>query len=122
MRRRGSGASPHLLGVRVEHVCGRIERRLRSDPRFAHTRSFLLTRDGDVVWEAALGDGEPGDVFSVTKTVLALLVGAAIREGAMPADPGAPLGSARGSATATAWREAGRATTCSPSRARGASW
>jgi len=74
-------------------VCERIERRLRSDPRFAHTRGFLLTRDGDVVWEAALGDGKPADVFSVTKTVLALLVGAAIREGAMPADLGAQLGS-----------------------------
>ena len=75
-----------MTRAQLARTCRHVEQQLRADPAFAHTRSFLVTREGRRLYDADLGDDRPADVFSVTKTVVAVLTGIALRDGVLPAD------------------------------------
>ncbi len=75
----GFQARTSLVGA-----CELIAERVRTDPRYAHTSHLTLQVDGSVVYDQHLRGPERSDVFSVTKTVLATLVGIAQRDGLLP--------------------------------------
>ena len=66
-------------------ACEQVLRRVRSDPAYAHTSHLLVQVAGAVVVDEHLRGPQVADVFSVTKTVLATLVGIAVRRGHVPA-------------------------------------
>jgi len=68
----------------LEDVCAGIERDLRTRPEFAHASHFLVVVDGRVVHDVHLHGPDVADVFPVTKSVLATLVGIALRDGLVP--------------------------------------
>jgi len=68
----------------VAAACRRIVDEAAASPRYAHTSHLLVTVDGDTVFDEHLRGPVVADVFSVTKTVLATVVGVAVRQGLVP--------------------------------------
>jgi CubicO group peptidase (beta-lactamase class C family) len=62
-------------------ACELIDRTIRTAPEFGHVSHLRLERRGDVVFDAHYRGPMVADVFSVTKSVLAMLVGVAVRDG-----------------------------------------
>ena len=68
----------------LEETLTRLERNVRSDPRYAHTTNLVLLHRGEVVLDRAFAGHSPDDlvdVYSVTKSVVSALVGIALRRG-----------------------------------------
>ena len=62
-------------------------RRLTAEPAYRHTEHLLVSRHGEVIAAHALHDrplDRPGCIYSVTKSVIATLVGAALVDGLLP--------------------------------------
>jgi CubicO group peptidase (beta-lactamase class C family) len=66
-------------------ACQAVDAAVRSDRRYAHTNAFLVVLDDQVIYAARYRGPALADVFSVTKTVLATVVGVASRLGRLPA-------------------------------------
>ena len=79
----------HLDGLRA--ACARVDERIRTEPAYSHTSHLLVEVGGQVVVDTHYRGPEVADVFSVTKSVLATLVGVAVQEGLVP-DLDAPVG------------------------------
>ncbi len=93
--------------ARLAHAVDRLVAGL-SDPRYAHTSHLHVRVDGGVVVDEHFRGPVEGDVFSVTKSVLATVVGVVARQGRLP-DLDAPvsdvLAALRGTpAEAHTWR------------------
>ena len=69
---------------RLRRACEQVTRTVADDPAFRHTSHLLVVVGGDVVFDEHLGGERTGDVFSVTKTVLATLCGVAAARGLLP--------------------------------------
>ena len=65
-------------------ACERVDQAVRADPRFSHVSHVRLDLRGEVVFDQHYRGPVVADVFSVTKSVLAALVGFAVREGRVP--------------------------------------
>jgi CubicO group peptidase (beta-lactamase class C family) len=61
-----------------------VLRAIRADPAFSRTSHLRIELDGEVVFDRHLLGPQTGDVFSVTKSVLATLVGLAVADGLLP--------------------------------------
>lgn len=62
----------------------RLDALVGGDPRYAHTTDVVVLRDGELVFARRYGggvDGELRDTYSVTKSVVATLVGIALGDG-----------------------------------------
>jgi CubicO group peptidase (beta-lactamase class C family) len=96
--------SNSLVRSAAEGIVGEVSR----DPVFCRTSHVRVVMDGRVIFDRHLRGPRAGDVFSVTKSVLATLVGAAVTDGLL-ADLDAPLDdllAARGTASAgLCWRD-----------------
>lgn len=68
----------------LERACETVVQTALRDPAFAHTSHLLVTVGGRAVFDRHLRGAASADVFSVTKTVLALLCGAAVARGHLP--------------------------------------
>ncbi|GAB2596751.1 hypothetical protein GCM10027168_31910 [Streptomyces capparidis] len=79
---------------------------IRTDPLLAHTEHLVVVRDGRVLAAHAYGPrglDEPGDIFSITKSVLSTLVGCAVSDGLLTID--ATLGELLGGRVPAAHRQ-----------------
>lgn len=68
----------------IDDAVAEADARIRREPAFAHTEHLVVAHRDRVVAAHAYGRravDEPGDIFSVTKSVLSTLVGCAIRDG-----------------------------------------
>ena len=65
----------------VVAACRRIVDTMQADGRYAATSSLLVSLDADVVYDEHFGGPARKDVYSVTKSVVATLVGIALRDG-----------------------------------------
>lgn len=65
----------------MQSACRRIDTAIRQQPEVAHTSHFLVVVDGDVVIDEHYHGPQVADIFSVTKSVTATLLGIAIAEG-----------------------------------------
>ncbi|GAA0806997.1 serine hydrolase domain-containing protein [Spirilliplanes yamanashiensis] len=81
------------MTARLRAAIAGIEEQLHGDPAFAHVSHLLVRVGGRVVHDAHYRGPRVADTFSLTKSVIATLVGAAVREGYVPdldaAAPGA---------------------------------
>jgi CubicO group peptidase (beta-lactamase class C family) len=100
--------SPAAAATLVD-ACRLIAGQVRSDPRYAHTSHLALQVDGAVLYDQHFRGPERADVFSVTKTVLATLVGIAQGDGVLPpldSSVGDVLPGLRGTPAAShSWRQ-----------------
>ena len=74
----------------VVAACRRIEAAMRADGRYAATSSLLVSLDSDVVYDEHYRGPQRKDVFSITKSLVATLVGMALDDSVRDLD--APLG------------------------------
>ncbi|MFF6918424.1 serine hydrolase [Streptomyces sp. NPDC012466] len=77
----------------VEDAVAEADARIRREPELAHTEHLVVEHGNRTVAAYAYGRravDEPGDVFSVTKSVLSTLVGCAVNDGRL--ELGAALG------------------------------
>ena len=91
----------------ISAACQRVEEAMRHDARYAATSSLSVSIDGAVVYDEHYRGPVRNDVFSVTKSVVATLVGVAVRDGTFPGldDPiGAVLELADLPAARQSWR------------------
>ena len=65
-------------------ACRRIEAEIGRDPRYAHTSHLRVQIDGAVAYDEHYRGPAVGDVFSVTKSVLATVAGIAAHQGRLP--------------------------------------
>ena len=65
-------------------ACDRVLSDLRSDPRFGHTTHLLVIIDGRPVVDEHLHGPVVGDVFSVTKSILATVLAVMASRGLLP--------------------------------------
>lgn len=70
-----------LIVDQLQDACRAVDQRLRTDPAYAHTSHFLVLVDDQVVYDEHYRGPVVADVFSVTKSVVATLVGIAVRHG-----------------------------------------
>ena len=77
----------------VRDACRRVVELCRQEPAYARTSHLRVVVDGSVVVDEHLSGPVRGDVFSVTKSVLATVAGAAAAAGHLPA-LGTPLAAA----------------------------
>jgi CubicO group peptidase (beta-lactamase class C family) len=75
----------------VSGACELIDRIIRTDPRFARTSHLRVLLGEEAVFDRHYRGPAAGDVFSVTKTVLACLTGIAVGDGRIR-DLDAPVG------------------------------
>ncbi|MGC5039866.1 serine hydrolase domain-containing protein [Streptomyces sp. DT190] len=73
----------------IDDAVAEADARIRREPAYAHTEHLVVAHGDRIVAAHAYGTravDEPGDVFSVTKSVLSTLVGCAVREGRLELD------------------------------------
>jgi CubicO group peptidase (beta-lactamase class C family) len=75
----------------VGDACRLVDEAIRSRPVYAHTSHLRVEVDGRVVFDRHYRGPRVADLFSVTKSVLATLVGIAVGEGRLP-DLDLPVG------------------------------
>lgn len=63
-----------------------LEEAIRSEPRMAQTADLVVRQGGEVVHRARFAPGRLRDCFSMTKSVLAMLVGLAVDSGVVSLD------------------------------------
>jgi len=68
----------------VRAACGEIADTVVTDPRYRHTSTLLVRVDGEDIYQRHFHGHELADVFSVTKTILATVVGVAQRDRVLP--------------------------------------
>jgi len=68
----------------VAAACDRVLSEVSSDPRFAHTTHLLVIIDGRLVVDEHLRGPVVGDVFSITKSVLATALAVMAGRGLLP--------------------------------------
>ncbi len=66
------------------HACRQVVATCWTDPAYARTSALRVVVDGEVVVDEHLSGPVRGDVFSVTKSVLATVAGAAAASGHLP--------------------------------------
>jgi CubicO group peptidase (beta-lactamase class C family) len=72
------------MGVMLEQALERVDGALLTDPAYAQTTALAVLHRGELVFERGYSGGdpdEPADLYSVTKSVVATLVGVALRRG-----------------------------------------
>ncbi|MFS1298772.1 serine hydrolase domain-containing protein [Streptosporangium longisporum] len=92
--------------MRLHDAIAAADGTIRTDPRYSATEHLVVAHRGDVLAGHAYRDrrlDEPGDVFSVTKSVLSTLVGRAVADGVI--EPGSTLGDLLGARVPPARRE-----------------
>jgi CubicO group peptidase (beta-lactamase class C family) len=82
--------APDHLNV-VQAACALVDERIRTEPTYAHTSHLLVEVGGQVIVDTHYHGPRVGDVFSVTKSVLATLVGVAVPDLDLP-DLDLPVG------------------------------
>ena len=84
--RAGCGYAPRVRPdvEQVRAAARAVLAAVAADPRFQRTAHLQVRLGADVVVDEHLRGPERGDVFSVTKTVLALTLGVAARDGRLP--------------------------------------
>jgi CubicO group peptidase (beta-lactamase class C family) len=68
----------------VRAACDRVSEQIRGAEKYAHTSHLTVQIAGSLIYDTHFTGPERADVYSVTKTVLATLVGVAQRERRMP--------------------------------------
>ena len=95
------------MSLAVLGACELIDRTIRTDPRFARTSHVRVLLGDEAVFDRHYRGPAAGDVFSVTKTVLACLTGIAVGDGRIR-DLDAPVGPVLGLAGTPADRQSWR--------------
>ena len=70
----------------LRRAADRLVAQVAADPRCSRVTDVLVARRGSTLVHAHPGAVAPHDLFSVTKTVLALLTGLAVGDGALRTD------------------------------------
>ncbi|MEV3973444.1 serine hydrolase domain-containing protein [Streptomyces sp. NPDC050698] len=73
----------------IEDAVAEADARIRREPELAHTEHLVVEHGGRAVAAYAYGRravDEPGDIFSVTRSVLSTLVGCAVSDGRLELD------------------------------------
>ncbi len=65
----------------IVEACNVVARTVQSDERYGHTTALRVTVDSQRIVDRRFAGNDPADVFSITKTVVALLVGVAVERG-----------------------------------------
>ncbi|MEV5438416.1 serine hydrolase domain-containing protein [Streptomyces sp. NPDC052682] len=90
----------------VEEAVAEADARIRRETRFAHTEHLVVVHGDRTVAAHAYGERalhEPGDVYSVTKSVLSTLIGCAVHDDRLHLD--ATVAALLGGAVPEAFRE-----------------
>ncbi|HZA32755.1 MAG TPA: serine hydrolase [Propionibacteriaceae bacterium] len=68
----------------IRAACDRVAQQIQAEEKYAHTSHLAVQIAGSLIYDTHFTGPELADVYSVTKTVLATLVGVAQRERRMP--------------------------------------
>src|SRR5215204_6598034 len=68
----------------VRAACDRVAQQIEAEGKYAHTSHLAVQIAGSLIYDRLFFGPELADVYSITKTVLATLVGVAQRELRMP--------------------------------------
>src|SRR5215204_2026883 len=68
----------------VRAACDRVAQQIQGEEKYGHTSHLTVQIAGSLIYDTHFTGPELADVYSVTKTVLATLVGVAQRERRMP--------------------------------------
>lgn len=86
----GTARSAAAVRAAVVAAAEPVVETISSTPAYGHTSHLAVQLDGELVYDRHLRGPKQADIFSVTKTVLATLVGVTVRDRLLPA-PDQPL-------------------------------
>lgn len=81
----GTARSAAAVRAAVVATAEQVVETISSNPAYGHTSHLAVQLDGELVYDRHLRGPEQADVLSVTKTVLATLVGVTVRDRLLPA-------------------------------------